>query len=88
MVPDLRVKMTPDQLEHLGELRTNVDTLPEPGVESREPRKDASEILVTGADPQLETALLALRVRALKQASATAMAGAPGKPAKPGTQTP
>jgi carboxyl-terminal processing protease len=88
VVPDLRVKMTPDQLEQLADLRVNVDTLPEPGAQPKEPRKDASEILVTGADPQLETAVLALRARALKSASATAVAGATPEPVKSGTQTP
>ena len=87
VVPDLRIRMTPDQLEQLAELRTAVDTLPEQGVEPKEPRKDPNEILATGADPQLETALLAMRARVLKQASATAVAGATDK-ATPATQTP
>jgi carboxyl-terminal processing protease len=87
VVPDLRIRMTPDQLEQLAELRTAVDTLPEKGVEPKEPRKDPNEILTTGTDPQLETALLAMRARVLKQASATAVAGATDK-AKPATQTP
>ena len=87
VVPDLRIRMTPDQLEQLAELRTAVDTLPEKGVEPKEPRKDPNEILATGTDPQLETALLAMRARVLKQASATAVAGATDK-AKPATQTP
>ncbi|NBV63067.1 MAG: hypothetical protein EBR71_01060, partial [Planctomycetes bacterium] len=87
VVPDLRIRMTPDQLEQLAELRTAVDTLPEPGADSKEARKDPNEILATGTDPQLETALLAMRARVLKQASATAVAGATDK-AAPATQTP
>jgi carboxyl-terminal processing protease len=87
VVPDLRIRMTPDQLEQLAELRTAVDTLPEKGVEPKEPRKDPDEILATGTDPQLETALLAMRARVLKQASATAVAGATDK-TNPATQTP
>ena len=90
VLPDLRVKMTPDQLEKMAELRSTVDTLPEAGKEPKEPRKDPDEILATGTDPQLETALLALRARLLGTASATKVAEAakPGEPAKPATQTP
>jgi len=91
VLPDLRIRMTPDQLEHLAELRSSVDTLPEPGVEPKEPRKDPNEILSSGTDPQLETALLALRARVLNQSAATAVAGASEsiKPAAtPATQTP
>jgi carboxyl-terminal processing protease len=87
VLPDLRVKMTPDQLEKLAELRSTVDTLPVAGKEPSDPRKDPDEILVTGADPQLETALLALRARLVGSAGATAVAGAP-QPEKPATQTP
>ena len=90
VLPDLRVRMTPDQLEKLAELRSTVDTLPESGKEGAEPRKDPDEILATGTDPQLETALLALRARLLGTAGATkvAEAGKPGEAAKPATQTP
>ena len=86
VLPDLRVTMTPEQLEKLAELRSTVDTLPEPGKPATEPRKDPDEILATGVDPQLETALLALRARLLRTATATAVAGAE-QPSKPATQT-
>ena len=88
VVPDLRVKMTPEQLEQLAELRSTVDTLPEPGADAKEPRKDASEILTTGADPQLETALLALRAHALRPGAVTAVAGASAEQAPKGAQAP
>jgi hypothetical protein len=87
VLPDLRVRMTPDQLEKLSELRGMVDTLPEPGKPQAEPRRDPDEILSTGADPQLETALLALRARLVNRAGATAVAEAAKSPS-PGTQTP
>ena len=76
VLPDLRIRMSPDQLERLAELRSSVDTLPEPGEPVTEPRVDPNEILTSGTDPQLETALLALRARLLKSVSATAVAGA------------
>jgi len=75
--PDLEVRMTPDQLERLADLRVRVDTLPEDG--QRKPA-DPGEILQTGADPQLETALLALRARLLAKAPATAVAEVPARP--------
>ena len=87
VLPDLRVRMTPDQLEHLGELRSTVDTLPEPGEKVQEARKDPDEILTTGADPQLETALLALRARVASSAQPKAVAGA-SKPSATPTQAP
>jgi carboxyl-terminal processing protease len=74
--PDLEVRMTPDQLERLADLRVRVDTLPEDG--EGEPA-DPEEILETGADPQLETALLALRARLLGKAPATAVAEVPAR---------
>jgi len=87
VLPDLRVKMTPDQLEKLAELRSGVDTLPEPGETVTEPRKDPNEILATGADPQLELALLALRARLVQAAAPKAVAGA-STPSNTPTQTP
>ena len=82
VMPDLQVRMTPEQLEKLAELRSSVDTLPEPGAPATEPRRDPDEILATGADPQLETALLAIRARVLRNAPATAVAEA-GRPVEP-----
>ena len=87
VMPDLQVRMTPEQLEKLAELRSSVDTLPEPGGESKEARRDPDEIILTGADPQLETALIAIRARVLKEAKPTAVAEA-AKPAPAATRTP
>ncbi|MGA1266892.1 MAG: S41 family peptidase, partial [Phycisphaerales bacterium] len=82
--PDLEVRMTPDQLERLADLRVRVDTLPQDG--QGEPA-DPEEILESGADPQLETALLALRARLLGTAPATAVAEVPARPS-PAVGTP
>jgi len=90
VMPDLQVRMTPEQLEKLAEIRSLVDTLPEPGEAAKEPRRDPDEILATGADPQLDTALTAIRARVLRDVKPTAVAGAApaGKAASEGTQTP
>jgi len=87
VVPDLRVKMTPDQLEKLSELRAAVAPLPTADKAPEGPRQDPDEILATGTDPQLETALLALRARLVRDMPATAVAEAP-QAEKPATQTP
>ncbi|NBX25971.1 MAG: PDZ domain-containing protein [Planctomycetes bacterium] len=90
VMPDLQVRMTPEQLEKLAELRSLVDTLPESGAKPAEPRRDPDEILATGADPQLDTALAAIRARVLRSTKPTAVAEAVAapKPASSGTQTP
>jgi hypothetical protein len=71
-------------------LRSLVDTLPDAAAAAAEPRRDPDEILATGADPQLDTALAAIRARVLRSAKPTAVAEAmpAAKPASEGTQTP
>jgi carboxyl-terminal processing protease len=67
--PDLRVMLTPAQLEQWDEIRRKADIIPEDADGRPDPnspeRPHVNEILERGLDPQLETALLILQARAL-----------------------
>jgi carboxyl-terminal processing protease len=67
--PTIEVKMTPQQAAEALELRQKADVLPqdEKGNLDRDPEKrpDINRLLTEGIDPQLETALLILKARAL-----------------------
>ncbi|MFO0829942.1 MAG: S41 family peptidase [Phycisphaerales bacterium] len=75
--PDLVVKMTPAQIEKTVELRQNADIIEEWKDEAeRKPRPDPKDLLAKNLDPQLETALLILQARVLKDVDAAAVAAA------------
>lgn len=75
--PDLTVKMTPEQIEKSITLRQEADIIEEWKDEAdRKPRPDPKELFAQNLDPQLETALLILQARALKELDAAAMAAA------------
>ena len=61
--------MTPDQIRGSLELRRDADIIPEDDQGELAPnldtRPDINNLLAEGLDPQLETALLLLQVRAL-----------------------
>ncbi len=67
--PDIKVKMTPQQIIESQELRQKADVIPRDENGNLKPtlveRPDVSKILAEGLDPQLDTALLILRARAL-----------------------
>jgi C-terminal peptidase prc len=63
--PDLVVTCTPDQIQSSYDLRQDADLVaPAIGEEVQE-RPDVNDLITKGLDPQLETALLLLQVRAL-----------------------
>ena len=71
--PDLVVKMTPDQVEKSVELRQDADIIENwKDEKDREPRPEVTGLLADNLDPQLETALLILQARALKDHDAAA----------------
>lgn len=75
--PDLVVKMTPEQIEKSVTLRQQADIIEEWKDEAdRTPRPDPRDLLIQNLDPQLETALLILQGRALKDLDAAAIAAA------------
>jgi carboxyl-terminal processing protease len=73
--PDMRVKMTPEQLDKSSELRMKADAIAADN--ASKPRPDPNDLIAKGIDPQLEMALLALRARVVKDATPTEVAGAP-----------
>lgn len=78
--PDLVVKMSPEQIEKSLELRQQADIIEEwKDEKDRKPRPDPKELLSKNLDPQLETALLILQARALKDIDAAAVAAAGDK---------
>ncbi len=78
--PDLVVKMTPEQIEKSLEMRQQADIIEEwKDEKDRKPRPDPKDLLVRNYDPQLETALLILQARALKDVEAAAVAEASSK---------
>lgn len=75
--PDITVKMTPEQIEKSLELRQQADIIEEwKDEQDRKPRPDPKDLLVQNLDPQLETALLILQARTLKDLDAAAIAAA------------
>ena len=84
--PDIRAKMTPEQMDKSNELRMKSDTIPAADDPKAKPRPDPNDLFAKGIDPQLEMALLAVRARVIKDINATEVAGA-AKPA-PDTASP
>jgi carboxyl-terminal processing protease len=76
--PNIVVAMSPDQIEKAFELREKSDIIPDKDAVNagKEPaeRPDVKELVTKGIDPQLETALLILRARALKSLNEQAIA--------------
>jgi len=75
--PDLRSKMTPDQIDKSNELRIKADTITATDDPKAKPRPNPDDLLVKGLDPQLEMALMVVRARVVKDAVGTEVAGAP-----------
>ena len=75
--PDIKIKMTPDQIRESQELRQKADVIPQDAngkllVDAAD-RPDVSKLLTEGLDPQLETALLILQARAIGDSVAQEM---------------
>jgi hypothetical protein len=64
VVPDVEVKMSPDQITKSLSLRLKADMIL---IDSEDERPDINDLITTGLDPQLETALLLLRANALSK---------------------
>ncbi len=60
--PDIEVNTTPQEIKAAYDLRQSADILPD---DEQEARPDINDLLTKGLDPQLETALLILQVKAL-----------------------
>ena len=84
MNPDLRAKMTPDQIDKSTELRLKSDTLVAADDPKAKPRPDPNDLFAKGLDPQLEMALLAMRARVVKDTVGTEVAGVPKATPKTG----
>ena len=67
VVPDVEVRMSPDQITKSTELRQKADMIL---IDSEEERPDINQLITEGLDPQLETALLILRANALSRMTA------------------
>ena len=67
VVPDVEVRMSPDQITKSTELRQKADMIL---IGSEEDRPDINQLITEGLDPQLETALLILRANALSRMTA------------------
>ncbi len=71
--PDITVTMTPQQLEAAMKLRlaadmlADADTLLQANDGEATPRPDVNDLVLKGVDPQIQTALLILQARALKE---------------------
>lgn len=67
--PDIKVKMTPQQIKDSLDLRQSADVIPQDADGKLKPgagdRPDVLRLLTEGMDPQLETALLILQARAM-----------------------
>ncbi|MGI9012731.1 MAG: S41 family peptidase [Phycisphaerales bacterium] len=63
--PDIEVDMTPDQITKAIDLRDKADLIS--NVEGEDDRPDINELITSGLDPQLETALLILQARTIRQ---------------------
>lgn len=79
VVPDYLVRMTPVQMEEMNKIRASADDVPEEVIDDSAPpagsaeakpreKRDPSELIAKGVDPQLQTALILLQSRALKVA--------------------
>ena len=64
VVPDVEVSMSPEQITNSISLRQKADMIL---FDSEEERPDINDLITTGLDPQLETALLLLRANALSK---------------------
>jgi hypothetical protein len=68
--PNIIVAMSPDEIEKAFELREKSDIIPDPATPGAQTapaeRPDVRDLVSKGIDPQLETALLILRGRALR----------------------
>lgn len=68
--PNIIVAMSPDEIEKAFELREKSDIIPDPAIPGAQTapaeRPDVRDLVAKGIDPQLETALLILRGRALR----------------------
>ena len=64
VVPDVEVNMSPEQITNSISLRQKADMIL---LDSEEERPDINDLITTGLDPQLETALLLLRANALSK---------------------
>jgi carboxyl-terminal processing protease len=67
VVPDVEVRMSPDQITKSTKLRQKADMIL---IGSDEDRPDINQLITEGLDPQLETALLILRANALSRMTA------------------
>ena len=67
VVPDVEVRMSPDQITKSTELRQKADMIL---IGSDEDRPDINQLITEGLDPQLETALLILRANTLSRMTA------------------
>jgi C-terminal processing protease CtpA/Prc len=75
--PDLAVEMTPEQTQAAYELRRKADLIAD-WDEDRDPadRPNPDGLIAEGIDPQLETAILLLKARLLREAADARMAEA------------
>ena len=64
VVPDVEVRMSPNQISKSNKLRQDADMLL---IDTEDDRPDVNALLTEGLDPQLETALLLLRANALSR---------------------
>jgi carboxyl-terminal processing protease len=65
VIPDVEVRMSPDQITKSNELRQKADLIL---IDSEtDDRPDINDLITKGLDPQLETALLLLRANALSK---------------------
>lgn len=74
--PHIDVRLSPDQLERSARLRSEADSIDEAAVAAgtAKERPDVNELLSKGLDPQLETALLILEARVLRDLEAARIA--------------
>ncbi len=75
--PDLRAKMTPDQIDKSSELRMKADLIVAADDPKAKPRPNPDDLFAKGLDPQLEMALMVMRARVVKDTVGTEVAGAP-----------
>ncbi len=77
VLPDLVVKMTPEQIEEAVVLRQTADVIEQwKDKADQKARPDVATLLSAGIDPQLEFALLLLEAQGLKRVDAAAQAAA------------
>jgi carboxyl-terminal processing protease len=75
--PDLRAKMTPDQIDKSSELRMKADLIVAADDPKAKPRPNPDDLFAKGLDPQLEMALMVMRARVVKDSVVTEVAGVP-----------